>query len=156
MKNNPSEHEFDEQTDDEELTISNVDHVTMEIVDRTTKRVDQYKFQIAVPFRHIKPNMPHNRQQAETSLYRQRRMLCNNAEMRGKYIEKIKQLKDEGYIKRVPSDHPLKPGRMCFLPHFSTKQDKLRIVYDGSAEFQNQSINTEILPGPDLLSCCLA
>ena len=101
MKNNPSEHEFDEQTDDEELTISNDDRVAMEIVECMIKCVDQYKFQIAMPFRHINPNMQNNRQHAELRLYQQRRMLCKNAEVKSKYIEKIKCLKDEGYIECV-------------------------------------------------------
>ena len=78
-------------------------------------------------------------------------MFCNNAEVKNKYIEKIKRLKDEGYIERVPSDDPLIPGKVWFSPHFSTRQDKFRVVYDGSAEFHNRSINAEILPDPDLL-----
>ena len=96
--------------------------------------------------------MPNNHEQAEARLYRQRRTLCNNVDTRGKYIEKIKRLKNEGYIERVPPDDPLKPGRVWFLPYFATTQEKFRVVYDGFAEFQNQAINAEILPGPDLLA----
>ena len=51
----------------------------------------------------------------------------------------------------MPPDDPLKPGRVFFLPHFATKQEKFRVVYDGSVEFQNQSNNAEILPDSDLL-----
>ena len=51
----------------------------------------------------------------------------------------------------MPSDDPLKLGKVWYLPHFSMKQDKFRVVYDSSAEFQNKSINNEILSGPDLL-----
>ena len=69
LNDNPSEHEFDEQTDSEKMLISNDDHVAMEIVERTIKRVDQYKFQITMPFSHIIPNMPNYRQQAEVRLY---------------------------------------------------------------------------------------
>ena len=133
------------------MTISNDDHVAMEIVERTIKRIDQYKFQIAVPFRHINPNMPNNSEQAVARLYHQRRMLCKNSDARGKYMEKIKRLKDEGYIERVHPDNYQIPGRVWFLPHFATKQEKFRVVYDGSAEFQNQSINAEIFHESDLL-----
>ena len=63
--------------------------------------------------------------------------LCINVDTRGKYIEKIKRLKNEGYIERVPPDDLLKPGWVWFLPHFATKQEKFRIVYGGSAECQN-------------------
>ena len=54
LKVNISVHEFDDRADDEKLMVSNDDHLAIEIVERTIKRVDQYKFQIAVPFRHIK------------------------------------------------------------------------------------------------------
>ena len=72
----------------------------MEIVEHTIKCVDQYKFRIALPFRHINPNMPNYRQQADSRFYQQRRMLCKNAEVKHKYIEKIKRLKEEGYIEQ--------------------------------------------------------
>ena len=71
LNEDPSEHEFDQQTDDEEPTLSNDDRVAMEIVECTNNRVDQYKAQIAVLFRHINPNMPDNFVQAEARLYRQ-------------------------------------------------------------------------------------
>ena len=60
-------------------------------------------------------------------------------------------MKEEGYIERVPSNEIVKPGKVWYLPHFPTKQDKFRVVYDGSAEFQNKSINNETFRGPDLL-----
>ena len=42
LKDNPSDHEFNKKTDDEELTVSNDNRVAMEIVEHTIKRVDQY------------------------------------------------------------------------------------------------------------------
>ena len=71
LNEDPSENEFDERTDDEEPTLSNDEHVAMEIMECTIKGVDQYKFQIAVPFRHLSPNMPDNFVQAESRLFRQ-------------------------------------------------------------------------------------
>ena len=123
----------------------------MDIVERTIKRVDQFKFQIAVPFRHINPNMPDNFIQAESCLFRQRRILSKNLDARQKYVEKIKRFKDEGYIEEVhPANHKT-PGRVWFLPHFATQQEKFCVVYDGSVEFEQYSINAEIFAGPDLL-----
>ena len=88
LKDNDTDHEFEEKTDDERLMVSNDDRVAMEIVERTIKRIDQYKFQIAVSFRHINPNMQNNFVQAEARLYRQRRVLCKNSDARSKYMEK--------------------------------------------------------------------
>ena len=77
-KDNDSNHEFDERTDDEKLTVSNDDRLAMEIVERTIQCVNHYKFQIAVPFRHINPNMPDNYQQAASRINQQRRTLCKS------------------------------------------------------------------------------
>ena len=45
------------------MTVSNDDRVAMEIVESMIKRIDHYKFQIAMPFRHLNPNMLDNSQQ---------------------------------------------------------------------------------------------
>ena len=85
------------KTDDDEITLSNDDRVAMEIVELTIKRVDQFKFQIAVPFRHMNPNMPYNFVQAESCIFRQWRILSKNSDAMQKYVEKTKRLRDEGY-----------------------------------------------------------
>ena len=66
-------------------------------------------------------------------------------------MEKIKRLRDIGYIEKVHPDNYRILGRVWFLPHFATKQEKFLVVCDGSAEFEQQSINAEIFPVPDLL-----
>ena len=123
----------------------------MEIVERTIKCVDQVKFQIAVPFRHINPNMPDNFVQAESCLFRQRRNLSKNSDARQTCMEKIKRLRDEGYIEKVHPDNHKMPGPVWFFPHFAMQQEKFRVVYDGSAEFEQHYINAKIFAGPDLL-----
>ena len=61
----PWQHEFDEETDDEEIILSNDDRVAMEIVECTIKRVDQFKFQFFEPFRRIHLSMQDNFVQTE-------------------------------------------------------------------------------------------
>ena len=86
MKDNDTDHEFEEKTDDERLMVSNDDRVAMEIVEHTIKRGNHYKFQIAMPSRHIKSNMHDNYKQAESCLYQQCRTRCKNVEVKNKYI----------------------------------------------------------------------
>ena len=94
--------------------------------------------------------MPDNYEQAVTRLAQQHRVLCNDEQLKTKYIEKIKRLEDEGYIVTVPAHEVAQTGIVWYLPHFSTKQSNFRVVYDGAAEFHDKTINNEILPGPDL------
>ena len=41
--------DFDKLANDDEIAFSDEDHHAMEIINRMIKRVDEYKFQIAVP-----------------------------------------------------------------------------------------------------------
>ncbi|XP_067947070.1 uncharacterized protein [Watersipora subatra] len=63
-------------------------------------------------------------------------------------------LLDQGHAEEVTT--PGKKGECWFLPHFavfhSKKLDKIRVVFDGSAKFRQQSINDHLLQGPDLLN----
>ena len=115
----------------------------MEIVELIIKCVDQYKFQIAMPFRHLNPNMPDNFVQAESRLFHQRRSLSKNSDTRRKYVEKIERLRDQRYIEKVHPENYQIPCQVRFLPHFATQQEKFRVVYDGSA-FSNTFSNGKV------------
>ena len=51
---------------------------------------------------------------------------------------------------------PLSDDSIWYLPHhgvyYPCKPDKIRLVFDCSAEFQGTSLNKELLPGPELNS----
>ena len=48
-----SDHESDEHTDDNKLAMSNNEHLAIQIVEESITRMNDFKFQIAVPFRYI-------------------------------------------------------------------------------------------------------
>ena len=60
-----------------------------------------------------------------------------------------------GYAERVPDDELIQDnGDVWFLPHHGVyhpkKPDKIRVVFDCSAEFKGESLNRHLLQGPDL------
>jgi hypothetical protein len=123
----------------------------MKIVDNSIKRENDFKLQLAVPFKTDKPRMPNNFGNALRRLRTQQKALKGCADLKQKYIEKIQRLKSEGYIEAVPKEEINKPDGVWYLPHFSTKQSKFRVVYDGSAGYKGKVINDEIFSGPDLM-----
>ena len=67
----------------------------------------------------------------------------------------MKTLIDKGHAEAVPQDQaePIK-GKVWYIPHHGVyhpkKPDKLRVVFDCSAQYQSKSLNHDLLKGPDL------
>ena len=72
------------------------------------------------------------------------------------YQSMVDDYLSKGYIREVPEDEP-KPPSEWFLPHFPVVRPekattKVRVVFDGSAQQNGKSLNSESLPGPKLQS----
>ena len=62
---------------------------------------------------------------------------------------------DKGQAERVPDEElDFSDGRVWYIPHHGVyhpqKPDKIRVVFDASAEFKGDSLNRHLLQGPDL------
>ena len=90
--------DFQEMPNDDEAALSNEDRRAMEVVDRTNKCMDDFKFQISVSLRYIPLNLPNNVMVARNRLEQQRQSLTRKFEHIAKYPEKITRLKTQGYI----------------------------------------------------------
>jgi hypothetical protein len=88
-----SDSDFSAHTDDEERALSTHDRLAMKMVDESITRTNDFKFQLAVPFKHEKPHMPDNFGNALYRLRSQQRSLERDETLKMKYIEKIKRLK---------------------------------------------------------------
>ena len=97
---NNSQQDFDELPNDDETAPSTEDRHAMEIVDRTIKRVDEFKFQIAVPLKHISHNLPNNLLVAQIRPEQQRKSLKGKPERETKYADKITRLKKTGLYRK--------------------------------------------------------
>ena len=67
----------------------------------------------------------------------------------------MKELLKNNHAEIVPKDE-MNSDRGCvwYIPHHGVyhpqKPDKIRIVFDCSAQFQGESLNAHLLQGPDL------
>ena len=69
----------------------------------------------------------------------------------------MKKTFDNDHASRVPDDQlSTEKGKSWFLPQFNenhpTKPDQIRVVFDCSAVFENESLNKHLLQGPDQLN----
>ena len=109
---------------------------------------------VAVSWRNERPSLPNNRPLAEKRLESIERKLAKNPEIAESYQKVIKGYLEKNYIRRVPPDEST-PTEEWLLPHFPVVRadrftTKTRIVFDASAKFQGESLNSEALPGPKL------
>ena len=67
---------------------------------------------------------------------------------------------DRNHVSAVPSEElKTEAGKVWFLPHFDIyhpkKPNQIRIVFDCSAVFDNQSLNKLLLQGPDMMNALI-
>ena len=72
----------------------------------------------------------------------------------------MQNLFDRNHDRAVPSEGlKTEGGKVWFLPHFDIyhpkKPDQIRIVFDFSAVFDNQSLNKLLLQGPDMMNALI-
>ena len=119
-------------------------------------RFDGGRYEVAVPWKHKRPELPSNRQMAEKRLHTVEKKLMRDEKLPQAYQSVVDDYLSKGYIREVPEDEP-KPLSEWFLPHFPVvKPEKatteVRVVFDGSAQQDGKSLNSESLPGPKLQS----
>ena len=72
------------------------------------------------------------------------------------YIKFMNNLIDSGYAEIVPREELGNQTPAYYLPHHGVKHPakpgKIRIVMDASAKFKGQSLNSNLLQGPDMLN----
>ena len=69
----------------------------------------------------------------------------------------MQKIFDKNHASPVPLEElKTSAGQVWYLPHFDIyhpkKQDQIRIVFDCSAVFQDQSLNKHLLQGPDMMN----
>ena len=134
-------------TPDERLAVNKVNE---------TLRFNGERYEVAVPWKDDRPHLPSNRQMAERRLRSVEKKLKQDESLAQAYQSVIDDYKSKGYIREVPEEEP-KPSSEWFLPHFPVVRPekattKVRIVFDGSAQQNGKSLNSESLPGPKLQS----
>ena len=108
-------------------------------------------------FKTDEVNLPDNRDQCLRRLLSLKRKLCKDERARENYIAFMQKILERQHASRVP-DNELTPtpGKVWYLPHFDEchlkKPDQVRVVFDCSALYNNQSLNKNLLQGPDQLN----
>ena len=119
------------------------------------KFVDIVEDQVRLPFCNPSLTLPANRCQAECRALSLRRKFLKDARFQEDYVASLDGVIQEGFAEKVPSEDLCRAdGKVWYIPHHgvyhSKKPEKIRVVFDCSAQFQGMSLNSELLQGPDL------
>ena len=110
-------------------------------------------YEIALPWKAFLPDLPNNKIVTERCLGLLKKRLLKDPELHRNHSLFMDDLFDKGHAQKVPEDQQ-EVSPAWYLPHHPVihpqKSDKVRVVFDCAAKFQNVSLNQQILQGPDL------
>lgn len=114
-------------------------------------------YEMPLSFKGKDPCLPNNRSYALIRLKSLRRRLERDETYRDHYSQFMKELLKSNHAEIVPrSEENQERGCVWYIPHHGVyhpqKPDKIRIVFDCSAQFQGESLNAHLLQGPDLIN----
>ena len=116
---------------------------------------EDHHYEMPLPFRQDKVELPSNRRTAETRLHQLKRRFARDAQYKDDYVSFMNDIIRAGYAERAPK----KNVKAWYIPHHGVyhpkKPGKIRVVFDCSAEFEGHSLDRELLQGPDLTKSLL-
>ena len=112
-------------------------------------------YEMPLPLKRNNVSLPNNRAVAMQRLKGLRSKLVRNDAFRRDYVTFMEATVANGHAEKVPADElQLNNGRVWYLPHHGVyhpkKPDKIRVVFDCSAEFGGEVLNSHLLQGPDM------
>ncbi|KAL4008001.1 hypothetical protein ACER0C_001853 [Sarotherodon galilaeus] len=137
----------------EEESMSQEDLLFLAKVKEGIRQKQDGHFEMPLPFRQERPDLPNNKLCAEHRLKCLERRLRKDERYYKDYVAFMQDIIKRGDAEKVP-EAELNNQPAWYIPHHGVyhpqKPNKIRIVFDCSAKFQNTSLNEHLLSGPDL------
>lgn len=133
---------------------SHEDRKFLDVMKHNIRQLPDGHYEMPLPFRNEAITLPNNKYLATIRLKHLKRRLLKDKQYCSQYTEFMTDLIEKGYAEAVPPDMTPRNGQLWYIPHHGVyhprKPDKLRVVFDCSATYSNQSLNQQLLQGPDL------
>jgi len=112
-------------------------------------------YEMPLPLKNQNIELPNNYSQAQSRLESLKKRLQSDCKYRNDYCNFMTEIIDKGYARKVDKSDKNSKGRVWYLPHhgvYHPQKHKVRVVFDCSAKYGGQSLNDNLLQGPDLTS----
>lgn len=108
-----------------------------------------------LPLRDDMPSLPNNKSLALRRLHKLGQRFEDDMKYRDDYTTFMNEIIAKGYPEEVPQEEAsYNGGNVWYIPHHGVyhpkKPDKIRVVFDCSADYKRESLNKYFLTGPDL------
>lgn len=137
----------------EETVISQEDLQFLNKLKCGIKHKQDGHYEMPLPFKQDKPDIPNNMSCAVQRLKCLERKLKRDKQYCTDYINFMQDIITRGDAEKVPEEE-LNNHPAWYIPHHGVyhpqKPGKIRVVFDCSARFQDTSLNDHLLTGPDL------
>ena len=133
----------------EKISLSQEDHQFMDLMQDSIDKVKGH-YCLPLPFRSRDPILPSNKAYALHRLASIKRKMQKDELFKSDYCKFMNTLLEKGYA--IESDETPE-GRTWYIPHFGVREEekqRIRVVFDCSAKYQERCLNDELLQGPDL------
>ncbi len=144
--------EGDTFTDDGKL-FSQDDLKFMRLMEDQIHLNEEGYYEMPLPFKQ-RPDLPNNLTSVRQRLVGLKKRLMKNSDFHEEYKIFMKKILDNGEAEEVPPDE-LDKENVWYIPHhgvFHPQKQKLRVVFDASARFQDTALNDHLMQGPDQLN----
>ena len=151
------EMDFSEATYSPEVNMSIEDQKALVLMENSLKVDVDGHYQLDLPFRAT-PNFPNDRRLAERRLFSLKMRLRKDQELHAKYKAGVDDYVNKGYAAKIEPNELANPATEkdtgWYLPHHPVlhplKPSKTRIVFDCAAKYEDVSLNSQLLQGPDM------
>lgn len=137
----------------EDTSISQEDlHFLTKLKEGIKHKADGH-YEMPLPFKGERPNLPNNMSSAMQRLNSLERRLKKDQKYYEHYVSFMNDMIARGNAEKVPKEEiDNKPA--WYIPHHGVyhpqKPNKIRVVFDCSAQYKYTSLNDHLLTGPDL------
>ena len=128
-------------------------------MDSTFKNVGQ-RCQVGLLWAKDNPFFPDNREVALRAFDQLEKRWERDPQFARMYHTQIKDYIDQKFAEEVQLPEPTQLERVWYLPHHGVfhphKPNKVRVVFNGSRKYKGVSLNSYLLPGPNLTNNSIA
>lgn len=137
----------------DEVELSQNDKKMIKIMNDSVKVTADNHYELGLPWRNSLPTLPDNRHIAVTRLLALKRRFQRDKDFYMKYLNVVNSYLEKGYASKINLENVDNESPIWYLPHHGVDQphkQNVRVVFDCSATCNGESINTNLLSGPDL------